>query len=350
MRNTLSWVIWAGCAAIPALMIRNPIYTAIIALAAGLALVVIEREDAGAAMGWRGLLRLGAVIGLIAVPFNALMVHQGRHVLFRLPLSWPLVGGDITLEAIVAGLASAFSLWTVLLIFAAFNLAVDASQLVRLVPPFLHQAGVVSSIALTFVPQLIVSARDIREAQRIRGHRFRGRRDMLPLIVPLLTMALERAIGLAESMESRGFGDGTAEGHRHRGVLLSGLLLTGLALRMYWAQRPLWGIVMLAAGGVLVAGTFYAQGRGVRRTRYRRERWEGDDTVIVLCGAVALAGVLVTRVLDAMALAYYPYPPYSMMPAFRPSVGLSLLLLAAPALLAWKRTRHVARADMGRRS
>ncbi|HOA92648.1 MAG TPA: acetate--CoA ligase family protein, partial [Quisquiliibacterium sp.] len=117
--------------------------------------------------------------------------------------------------------------------------------------PFLHQAGVVSSIALTFVPQLIVSARDIREAQRIRGHRFRGRRDMLPLIVPLLTMALERAIGLAESMESRGFGDGTAEGHRHRGVLLSGLLLTGLALRMYWAQRPLWGIVMLAAGGVL---------------------------------------------------------------------------------------------------
>jgi energy-coupling factor transport system permease protein len=337
-------------------MTRNPIYTVLIALAAGLVLVSTESGDAATAMGWRGLLRLGAVIALIAVPFNALMIHQGQYVLFTLPYSWPLVGGPITLEAVAAGLATGMSLWTVLLVFAAFNVAVDASQLVRLVPPFLYQAGVVSSIALTFVPQLIVSAREIREAQRIRGHRFRGWRDMLPLFVPLLTTALERAIQLAESMESRGFGAEPGGVGRRADVILRGLMLAALALagggllaRTYWAQVSLAGDGALMASGLLMAGVFYAQGRGMRRSRYSRERWGRGDSVVAACGLVALAGALVARAGHSMALDYYPYPPYSLWPDFRVTVALPLLLLAMPALVAHiERARRVPVVDAGR--
>ena len=85
-----------------------------------------------------------------------------------------------------------------LLVFAAFNTAVDASQLLRMVPPSFFQVGVVASIALTFVPRMLTNVKEIREAQRVRGHRFRSWRDILPLIMPLITTSLEEAMQLAE--------------------------------------------------------------------------------------------------------------------------------------------------------
>jgi energy-coupling factor transport system permease protein len=42
----------------------------------------------------------------LTIPFNALMIHAGDYVLFRLPEGWPLVGGAITLEAVLYGAAS----------------------------------------------------------------------------------------------------------------------------------------------------------------------------------------------------------------------------------------------------
>jgi hypothetical protein len=72
----------------------------------------------------------------------------------------------------------------------------------RATPAFLFHAGVIISIAVTFVPQMVLGAKEIRQAQRIRGHRFRGIRDLLPLILPLLARA-QRAIQLAETMEAR---------------------------------------------------------------------------------------------------------------------------------------------------
>ena len=104
------------------------------------------------------------------------------------------------------GLTGGLALVTLLLIFAVFNVAVDQARLLRMTPGFIQGVGVAAGIAVAFVPQMVASWQAIREAQQVRGHKVRGVRDMLPLVMPLLVTALERAMQLAESMEARGFG------------------------------------------------------------------------------------------------------------------------------------------------
>jgi energy-coupling factor transport system permease protein len=338
MRHPFAWCAWTLAAAVSALVVRHPLYLTIILLASWLVYLAVE-PNALAGRSWRGLLRLGALIWVITIPFNALVIHQGRVVLFRLPAHWPLVGGNITLEAVALGFVSGYSLWTLLVIFAAFNLAVDASQLLRYTPGFLQQSGVVTSIALTFVPQMLASGRDIREAQRIRGHRFRGWRDQLPLIMPLLTTALERAIQLAESLESRGLGGASARttggAQRWQALILLGLLLLlgGMLARAFWPQRAAAGYALLLAAAGLLTYAMARLGRQARRSRYRRAVWGREETVITAVGALVLAGVAALRLVAGVVLIYYPFPPYSLLPSFDPWVGLLLALLSLPGLM-----------------
>jgi energy-coupling factor transport system permease protein len=339
MFHTFAWVIWLIAAAVPAFTLHNPLY---LALVLGAAWVVYTALGRGSPIGssWGGFVKIGLFFLVLAIPFNALSVHAGRIVLFHLPAGWPIVGGAITLEAILSGVANGLSLFTILLVFAAFNAVVDHYQLLRATPAFLFQAGVVISIAVTFVPQMVLSGKEIREAQRIRGHRFRGIRDLLPLVIPLLANALERAIQLAETMEARGFGSiARPVSHRqavvrHWGLLVALLaLLAGLFVVTYFPGARLWGwtLVVLATAGLLAI--FWLQGRGVLRTHYRRERWTARDTAVVIDSAVVVGTVVAARLAAPEALVYSPFPPYSLLPPFNPWVGMALLLLALPALL-----------------
>ena len=339
MGHTLAWLLWTLGAAVPALLIRNPLYLAIIGLAAAV-VYAAAGQGSDQAQSWRALLKIGALMWFVAIPLNALMVHQGRYVLFRLPLDWPLVGGAITLEAMAYGFVAGLAIWVLLLIFATFNVCVDASELLRLAPPFLYQAGVVTSIALTFMPQMLSSAREIREAQRIRGHRFRGWRSLLPLFVPLVTTGLEHAIQLAESMEARGFGGeltgmSPRQGNRLRLAMIVALAmaLAGLFLQTYYRQRPELGLALLVAAGVALIACFAALGRHVRRSRFRRTDRSAADLVVAGSGLIVALGVVAVRAMDRMALIYYPYPPYSPFPAFDPLVGALLMLLAVPGVV-----------------
>jgi energy-coupling factor transport system permease protein len=252
------------------------------------------------------------------------------------------------LESIIAGAVSGLALLTILVVFAAFNAVVDHYQLLRATPAFLFQAGVVVSVAITFVPQMVLSARQIREAQRIRGHRFRGLRDLLPLILPLLASGLERAIQLAEAMEARGFASAVAPVSGRQATFnqlrtLAALLglLAGLFIMAY-ADGGLvgWGLVAVGSIGLLV--TFWLQGRRVQRSRYRTETWSARDLAVVAASLVVVAAVLSARQLIPETLVYTPYPPYPLLPSFNPLVGAALLLLALPAAFPSGRKRQAA--------
>jgi energy-coupling factor transport system permease protein len=317
-------------------------------LASGVTYLALEQRSPTAG-SWRGFVKLGFALMLFTVPSNGLTVHQGRLVLARLPESWPIIGGPITGEAILYGLSSGLSLAALLLVFATFNSAVDQARLLRMTPPFLYQAGVIAAIAVAFVPQMMMASREIREAQRIRGHRFRGLRDLLPLFMPLLTTGLERAIALAESMEARGFGR-TQPLPRGRqtvyrlGTLFSLVLLAAGAFSYAYllAWRPL-GIGLIGAACVTLIVIFRLQGQGIERSRYRRWLWRRRDTIAALvCGGVALA-VCVVWAVKREALLYYPYPPLSPWPGFEPLLGLGLALLALPGLLLTADASHPAR-------
>jgi energy-coupling factor transport system permease protein len=345
--HPVSWTAWLVAAGLPALSTRNPLYLSLVLLAAVVTFTALK-DRSPAARSWGAFVRLGATLWLFTIPFALLTVHYGRIVLFRLPESWPVVGGPITAEALIYGFSSGLALVTLLLVFAVFNLAVDQASLLRLTPSFIYQTGVVAAIAVAFVPQMVAAWQDIREAQEVRGHRVRGVRDLLPLILPLLVTALERATQLAESMEARGFGHQIIEaspGRRSASQLavLAGLGAIGIGVAglWFWPQhRALMGF-LVAAGVAFLLWSFWEQGRRVRRTHFRSWLWARTDRLVLAASFAAGAPWLGVLILRADWLFYYPYPPYSPWPSFQPLLAVAIMFLALPGVLlspAMKRT------------
>lgn len=334
--HPITWVIWTATVAAAATLTRNPLYLSIL-----LGTVVIHYASASQrhpdAQGWSALWRMAAGLALLIVPFNALNVHVGSHVLFRLPSAWPIIGGAITLEAILWGLCSTLSLLTFITLFAAFHLRVRQAQILRLTPAFIYEAGLIVSIALTFVPQMMISAREIREAQRIRGHRMRRVRDMLPFLMALLTTGLERAFGLAESIEARGFGNVRDLPKwldiLHKALTLIGLvgILVGFLAMTYFGSLSLAGWIGFLLSVLLLLGVFWAQGKRVLCTRYSRERWTWRDGVGLVTSLAVVLALLLSRVWDTNALLYDPYQ--RLLPPFHPWLGVALLMLIAPVIV-----------------
>jgi energy-coupling factor transport system permease protein len=67
-------------------------------------------------------------------------------------------------------------------------------------------------IAIRFVPVLMLDALQIMDAQRARGLEFdkgnfvKRLRNTIPVIIPLIAVALNRSLDLAEAMDSRAYG------------------------------------------------------------------------------------------------------------------------------------------------
>jgi energy-coupling factor transport system permease protein len=340
----VTWIIWTGTAAAIAMLTRNPMYLSLLLGVVAVHYASISRRHPQD-RGWRMLLRITLGMTLLIVPFNALNIHIGTHVLFRLPSDWPLIGGNVTLEGTIAGFSSALGLLTLITLFATLNLRIDQAQMLRLTPAFIYEAGLIVSIALTFIPQMMLSAQEIREAQLIRGHKMRRVRDMLPFVVALLTTGLERSFQLAESMEARGFGN-VRNMSRKRDLLYKGLVLLGLAgffsgffALTYFASLRLIGWIGVALSTILLLGVFWAQGRRVLRVHYRHSRWTWRDAVALAPTALAIGTLVFARLREEGSLSYNPYQ--ELLPPFQPWLGAALVALAIPALfdLSRKRTR-----------
>ncbi|MDF1541163.1 MAG: energy-coupling factor transporter transmembrane component T, partial [Candidatus Thorarchaeota archaeon] len=98
------------------------------------------------------------------------------------------------------------------------------------------------SMAMRYVPTLGQEAYAIMDAQRARGieldkgNILKRIRNIVPIIVPLIIVSIRRALSIAESMESRGFGasekrtymETLAFRKRDWGVVFLSLLILGI--------------------------------------------------------------------------------------------------------------------------
>lgn len=332
---------WLAAAVVPVLATRHPGYLAV-TLAVTVAVHRALSRGRPATASWDTLLVLGLGLVLLTVLVPPLLVHWGETVLFTLPaLSLPLpgvsdqpvLGGPVTLESLAYGISTGLGLMCLLVVFATFNTAADAYRLLRALPRSLARSGVVLSIAVTFVPQMMVAQKEIREAQALRGHRFRKLRDLAPLFVTLLAEGLERSITLAESMEARGFSrPGGKEGTSGRlGLLLAfGLLVAGAVVRT-WLPDRWWGDALLLLGVAALLVALSRLGRKAPRTRLRPASWSRRDSLLAVASALSLTLVLAVRGTGGGDLGWYPYPRVEL-PELDPLVLLGLLLLLVPAL------------------
>jgi len=326
-----AWVIWLISIVVITLASRNPFYILVVLLIARIVESACGIATSRVRINFR---RLALIIVSLSVLFNLLMVRVGQTVLFTLPQNWWLIGGSKSLEAAVYGAVSGLILVTLLAIFLAFNASVPVSDLVRLTPRALANIGLVVLLAITYVPETINQLHRIREAQALRGHRLRGLRDWQPIVIPLLIGGLERSMGVAESMVSRGYGS-TANVKQPAEIqlgLLIGLLLT-LVGWLATFRSTMVGIVFIVAGMALVFGLIIWSGKGVSHTRYRSRPWNGRDWLLIALSITPLLFVFIPLpFVDNSTLFYTPYPVLTL-PPFDPIVGLSLVLLAAPAVL-----------------
>lgn len=351
-----AWLLWLMAAMLGALGTRNPFYLVLVTLAALFVNAQLSRsterhasaqdaDQSGYDPSRRGfyiLLRAIIVLVLIVALLKGLSIHIGTTVLFSLPESLPVIGGPITLEGMAYAGLDALSLVAVLAVFVAFSAGADYYALLRSVPPFMHQVGLVTSIAITFMPQTVIRFTEIREAQALRGHKVRGIRDLIPLIVPLLAGGMERSMNLAEAMEARGFSRSPAGARKVRPIYVQlglasglGLVMAGGAMLAFFATMPWIGWGCIGMGVSLVGAILWLVGKGSKRSRYRRSVWRDRDTTLALASAAVGLILLTYKLLSPAALVYDPLSRVRIYaPPFDVVLAGVMLGLIAPVLIA----------------
>jgi energy-coupling factor transport system permease protein len=337
--HPLTWVAWLLAGLVILSTTRNPIYLGL--TLAWVAVISVTVDWVGIAANAQRLLsplRFGLVVASLAALINALNIHIGATVLFVLPRSLPLVGGPITLEAVVYGLLQGLVLTGIYAAFVLVNHVLAVRAIVRLIPRAYYPLAIVVTIALTFAPLTVRQFQAIREAQAIRGHRIKGLHDWLPLFLPLLLSGLERALQLAEAMTARGFA--STQPQASNALLRLGLVLGlatvggGLWLQLVTPNARAGGLLTL--GGVaMVGGGLWLIGRRQPRTVYRPTPFRRQDG-LVTTAALGAAMIYVLPLLDRSSLFYYPYPTLSL-PGFSLAYGLATWGLLAPAFVLWQK-------------
>jgi energy-coupling factor transporter transmembrane protein EcfT len=174
-------------------------------------LVSIRRDGSPWNRSFNLSLRIGATILAIRTVVGILIgVPIPGTILFRLPIvdlpSWMpgiRIGGAVTLERLSSSLHEGVIIATMIALFGAATSLTSPHKLLRVTPSFIYEIGITLVIATSLFPQLAVSARRIRVAQKLRGiEKIRIR----SIALPLLEESLARSLQLAAAMDARGYG------------------------------------------------------------------------------------------------------------------------------------------------
>ena len=210
--NPFSKLAWIVSILVLALILDNPLFLLLLFLST---LPVVK-----AAKVWREWLpamKFTLFLCLAIIIINALVSSHGTHVLFEAPFRLPVMGTPvITLEAIVYGAAMSLRLLAIISAFAilTFTVHTDDMMLAMIRMKLPYKSVLVTSLSTRFIPTLIDDIERITDVQRSRGleldkgklsQRIRSRSS---IVIALLSNSLDRAVQVAEAMESRAFGSG----------------------------------------------------------------------------------------------------------------------------------------------
>ncbi|MGH2812685.1 MAG: energy-coupling factor transporter transmembrane component T [Actinomycetota bacterium] len=329
-----AWLVWLGSALGVLFTLNHPLSDLAILVTAGLVSSTVSRPSP-----FRSFLKLGLAILAVRTLLVALTGHTGEHVLLTLPelrlpalLGGTTLGGAVTGEVLASSLVEGVRIVAVVGCYGAFLSVVETIQVVRLLPRFLFEAGLVVNIAMAFAPQMARTARDVREAQAMRGAR-----GAAPIVVPVLATALDRSTSLAESMDARGYGRAVTP-LRSEGLWRSATVASCLVFAIGAALWAMGYAPLISAGAALGGGAGLAVCLGrisstVPRSRYRAGGWRRLDLTVAAISLAALAAVLGLAASGALGGAFEPYS--SLRLAYPSPLGIvAAVALAVPAALA----------------
>ena len=272
-------------------------------------------------------LRFSILILLLSSILNIFISRFCDTIFFTIPETIPLLGGPLSLEAAIYGFTNGLVLIGMFTIFTILNEAIPVHALVRLIPTAFQPIAVVTTIAISFVPNTQKQFFAIKEAQALRGQQLKGIKDWLPLFIPLLIGGLENAMQVAEAMTARGYvTNQTNQSFRSKLILLSSLVLIiiGWVLQLIESLKII-GLITLAAGIGLLILLFAIYSPGQKRTSYTQEEWNFESIIYTLFSLLAVA-LFILPIPGHDSLYYSPYPLLQM-------PELHLLQIAAGFLL-----------------
>ncbi|NUR82382.1 MAG: energy-coupling factor transporter transmembrane protein EcfT [Dermatophilaceae bacterium] len=309
LQHPAAWWLWGLGLATAASRTTNP---AVLLLVVGVCVVVVsERHDPATPNPLPAFLVIGGAVlafrlVMTAVLGNGIVGDTVVVTLPRVPLpEWAAnvrLGGAVTLEALLYAAYDALRLAAILACLGAANALASPRRLLRYLPSTLYDVGTAVVVGLTFAPQLLSDARDVRAARTLRGRDGRDLRETARLTVPVLETAFERSLGLAASMESRGYGravrTSTSSRRAATGLALGGLVgvLAGLYGLLDASAGGLLGLPVLVLGAVLAGSSLLVGASRDTRSGHRRDRWAWTETVTAAAGAVPATVLVVASV------------------------------------------------------
>jgi energy-coupling factor transport system permease protein len=205
-------LVWIISILVLALIIDHPLALLLLFLAT-LPVVLFGRIR----QEWLSFMRFALYLCFAIIVINALVSYNGTHVLVTAPFRIPVMGTPIiTLEAIFYGIGMSLRLLLIISAFAILTLLIHPDDLmltlVKMKLPY--KSVLVTTLSTRFVPTLVDDAERIIDVQRSRGLEIdkgkfvRRIKNRSSIIIILLSNSLDRAIQVAEAMESRAFGTG----------------------------------------------------------------------------------------------------------------------------------------------
>jgi energy-coupling factor transport system permease protein len=271
----------------------NPWLLIIIILATVLVTLSRKTDDP-----WASALAIGIKIALFALAIRMVIaiifsVPGDGPVLFSLPrvqlpewLAGIFLGGDVTSERLLYVFLESLTILALVVTIAGASSLANPKQTLRALPGVLHEAGVALIIATTLIPHFVTSIKRIREARKLRGdeRRFSFKRSL----VPLFEEALERALIMAESMESRGYGYRATTNKKSAPTALMFIGITGLLISVLQLLTNLdFQLTLILAIGALTSGLLWANNEN-SRSKYRPLPWRKEEYLVIISSALAV--------------------------------------------------------------
>ena len=264
--HSFAWWGWASILGITIFLFDDSLYAASIVVASTLVVQRFKREHPWSrsfSMAMRFIAVIVAIRLFIAVVIG---VPIPGTTLITLPtivlpewIAGIRIGGPVTLERLSTTLGEVMIIVGIVAVIAAATSLTSPHRLIRAIPLAFYQLTLILTVATSVFPQLVTSIRRIKLARRLRGQEPTGISQWRKIAMPLLEESLERSLDLAAAMESRGFG-----------------------------QR-------------------------IRRTRYRPEKWNRVDSLLI-----------VTAVISPLLLFFGSAPTWSVVAALCPA-GLAVI-------------------------
>lgn len=278
----------------------------LVIIAAVVTITLVAREAAPWSRSLGFYLAMALAVVTIRVLFRVVFNFDSQtNIAFTLPALTISLGdlgstqlfGRVSWDAVFGALRDGLKMAAIILSVGLANTLANPRKLLKNTPGALYEVASAWVIAINMAPQLIESAKRVKQASRLRGRSNRGNL-LSSLLIPILEDTIDRSLALAASMSARGFGRLGQLSNRQRFAsrvaALAGVMFLAIGAYLLLTSPTAWvATVLLIAGTVSIGVTSHIASSRQIRTRFEPQTWTTKDILVLSAAAVIAALPLV---------------------------------------------------------